>query len=194
MLINKNSDRGDTLVEVLLALTILSVVIVSSLVLMNRGQAVALNSLERSQVQNLISEQGQMLSYVRDAYADVLAGGQTPQAGTAAEIWQTIMSTYTTTPNTDVCTAAGAPNRAAGSFYLTYNTAPAANPVSITPYLGAPAATFAMPGQGLWVEAQSFSGAGVNKPYVDFFIKGCWQPSGTGANQESKNVVRLYAP
>jgi Tfp pilus assembly protein PilV len=188
-----NTEQGDTLIEVLLALAILSVIMVSSIVLMNRGQASASNSLERSQVQALATHQGSLLQYIRDSYADVVAGGQTPQAGTAAALWETIKSGYTTAPNVNVCAADGSPNNAANSFFLTYNPAPAANPVTLVAYNGASAAAAAQPGSGMWIEAQSVNG-GVSHPYVDFFVKACWRPSGTGAHQEVKNVVRLYDP
>ena len=40
-------NRGDTIIEVLLAVTIFSLVAIGSMVLMNRGVAMAQQSLER---------------------------------------------------------------------------------------------------------------------------------------------------
>jgi type II secretory pathway pseudopilin PulG len=184
-------EQGDTLIEVLLGIAILSMIMVSSIVFMTKGQAIAFNALERSQVQALMSQQSAMLSYLRDAYSDAITSGQSPQAGTAAAVWETITTTYSTSPNTDICTPNTDPNQAPNSFYLTYNPAPATNPVTLASFSGGSATTGAVPGQGMWIEAQHVNGS---QPYIDFFIKACWQPNGIGAAQEAKNVVRLYIP
>ena len=65
-------NRGDTIIEVLLAVTIFSLVAVGSMVLMNRGVAMAQQSLETTLVRQQIDAQAEMLRFVHDqARADI---------------------------------------------------------------------------------------------------------------------------
>lgn len=59
-----NKARGDTIIEVLLAVTIFSMVAVGSMVIMNKGLATAQRSLEITQVRHQIDGQAEMLRYV----------------------------------------------------------------------------------------------------------------------------------
>lgn len=61
-------QRGDTIVEVIFAFTIFSLVAVGGLSLMSRGAAIAQQSLEISLVRDQIDSQADSLRYAHDAY------------------------------------------------------------------------------------------------------------------------------
>ena len=57
-------ERGDTIIEVLLAVSIFSMVAVSSMAIMNMGLSTAQRSLEITQVRHQIDGQAELLRYV----------------------------------------------------------------------------------------------------------------------------------
>ena len=63
-------NRGDTLVEVLLGVTIFSLVAVIALETMNRGMAIAQYSLETTLVRQQVDTQAEMLRYAHDMKND----------------------------------------------------------------------------------------------------------------------------
>ena len=63
-------NRGDTLVEVLLGVTIFSLVAVIALETMNRGMAIAQYSLETTLVRQQIDAQAEMIRYAHDMKND----------------------------------------------------------------------------------------------------------------------------
>ena len=63
-------NRGDTLVEVLLGVTIFSLVAVIALETMNRGMAIAQCSLETTLVRQQVDAQAEMLRYAHDMKND----------------------------------------------------------------------------------------------------------------------------
>ena len=63
-------NRGDTLVEVLLGVTIFSLVAVIALETMNRGMAIAQYSLETTLVRQQVDAQAEMLRYAHDMKDD----------------------------------------------------------------------------------------------------------------------------
>lgn len=63
-------NRGDTLVEVLLGVTIFSLVAVIALETMNRGMAIAQYSLETTLVRQQVDAQAEMLRYAHDMKND----------------------------------------------------------------------------------------------------------------------------
>lgn len=188
----KSSERGDTLIEVLLAMAILSAIIVGAITMMNRGHAIARDSLERSQVTALMTEQAEMLRYVRDSYDPSETGPLVPPAS----LWEDLTNNWTANAEDAGCKANANP------FYLrkTLNPSGQVEPEIVdfdesTIDSGSSnyVETHAKPGSGLWVEAEPPAGAG-GVEYIDFYIKGCWSPSGEGPQQEAKTIVRLYMP
>lgn len=82
-------QKGDTIVEVIFGFTIFSLVAVGGLSLMNRGAAIAQQSLEISLVRDQMDSQVDALRYAHDAY--IANYGQT---GTDSEkVWNKIVGT-----------------------------------------------------------------------------------------------------
>jgi prepilin-type N-terminal cleavage/methylation domain-containing protein len=173
----KRRERGDTLVEVLLALAIVSAVAVGAVALMTRAMNTALGAMERSQVRSGLVEQAELLQYIRDSYARADNKNQYP-----ASLWTAIKAKNVSSPQSEPCNPGPRP------FFINNDNLSA---VSLANYefSGQPA-TYAKPGEGIWVEAQFVESSSVN--YVDFYIKACWSPVGSGAQQQAATVVRLY--
>lgn len=173
-------ERGDTLVEVLMAIVILSVVIVGAMTMMSRGLAAAQIAVEHSQVRMSVNGQVEMLRYARDSYLNNPTDPSSLQ-------WAAIItgSNTTATNYNDTCTVTGGKS----AFYMTKN----ASQVTRTNYTPATPATVATPGTGLWIEA-ILSPAGIRPAFVDFVVRACWQGSGGAGGQRTVTAVRLYDP
>jgi len=181
--------RGDTLIEVLLAMAILTVMIVGAIGVMNFGAANNQTAVEHSQVRSAINGQTAMLQYLRDDY--MVQFGQ-PLAGSAGAEWATIIgpSYLNTGAMPAIDDASCAPINAAKAFYLDGN---ALNPAgTVTKYTGALPATYAQPGQGLWVEAFRVVGTNPSEAAVDFLIRGCWSATYNAPLQQETTITRLY--
>lgn len=185
-----DSERGDTLIEVLVALTVLAVVIVGSFSIMNKGVSAMYDNLERTEVRQLLDQQIEALNYARDQRLVQLG----PQAGTmtttdiaAATAWTTITNpawaaSLATTPGLEDCSAANA-------FYLT--RAGADNHlVASKVFTNSSAPGFPGLGNGIWI--QRISSGPTPVLFKDFYIKACWQPTSSAARQVLSSVVRLY--
>src|SRR5664279_89500 len=82
---NQKTDRGDTIIEVLFAVAIFSMIAVGSLSIMNQSLATAQRSLEITLVRQQMDAQAETLRYVNQAYiANFQRGGAAP-TGIAAE-------------------------------------------------------------------------------------------------------------
>ncbi len=179
-------QRGDTLVEVLLAVTILSVVIVSAIMMMNRGLQTAQSALERSQVRAWVTSQAELLQYARDSY---VASPPSSRGSYPANLWSQVLS-YQGSAGSDQCDSIGSK-----PFYLSRDlSAPPDKQVQIksfNPMTDTKPDSIASPGNGMWIEA--VAGTSTSVGFTDFYIRACWSSVGSsGPRQESKTIVRLY--
>lgn len=180
------NERGDTLVEVLLSMIVLSVVLVGASTIINTGMRNALNAVEHTQVRNVIGGQGELLRYLRDS--------ATPSGTDAiSSAWKDIQNNFTNAnaaSDTNTCEPAGGKQ----AFYVDALITSASQPPTITIKNFNPSEqpeTYALPGKGMWIEA--VRPAGVNPPYIDFHIRACWGGLGASSMQQSNTIVRLYA-
>lgn len=173
-------QRGDTLVEVLMAIVILSVVIVGAMTMMSRGLAAAQIALEHSQVRMSVNGQIEMLRYARDTF---LKSPTDPSAGQ----WSAIIAASNANAITydASCNVTGSKT----GFYMTKN----ATQVTRNTYTASTPAAVPTPGTGMWIETV-LSASGVKPAYVDFIVRACWTGSGTTGAQRTVTAVRLYDP
>ena len=183
----KSTQRGDTLIEVLIATAILAMAIVTVMSIMQRGLGAVQESSERTQVQALMNGQANILRSSRDSAI-------TKPYSTK---WKLITDqAISVAVNTNACIQA----QAAKSFYF-----PQDNPADWTSIRSGAAFVSASPpagevipapGHGLWVEGYKYTPAGAGQlAYFDFYIKACWSSNNNLApNNELKTVVRLYDP
>ncbi len=199
-------SRGDTLIEVLFAVTVFSLIVVGSLSIMNQGLAAAQRSLEITQVRQEIDGQAETLRFLHDSYVSVYQSGVTSAnlSGPARQ-WALIMeqssvaSAQAFSSNLDTCPAA--PNR---SFVVdptraTYQSLSSIYKAPLTASMLEYNASGALiASQGLWVEAVpsavSSDAAQQTAGYVDFHIRACWDTVGSGRPMNLGTIVRLYVP
>ncbi len=205
----RSLTRGDTLIEVLFAVTVFSLVVVLSLSLMNQGTSASIRALQISLVRQEIDSQAETLRFLNSAYVEAFHAGYAPTSETtpAAEYYRMIenITTADISPfGGDKVTCPEAPN---GSFLLNTRTAKFRS-FSGNPGLKQPAEAFSQTvyngdtltaGQGVWIEAvrstqKPAASNQSNTRYTDFHIRACWDAPGAGAPMNLGTIVRLYEP
>ena len=189
MPIKKINERGDTLVEVLLAFTLLALVSVGVFSLMHRGVGETQNALERSQVRMSINQQTELANYLRDQYAVAVANGSSTTVYPAS-LWGAVKTRAAANKSTSPSASDNCSSVMANSFSIIYDTATSAYAIQSFTAANLTTATFARPGAGLWIEPVASNGAAV--PYVDLYVKACWSPASGAVKQSMSTVVRLY--
>jgi prepilin-type N-terminal cleavage/methylation domain-containing protein len=181
----RNTQRGDTLVEVLMAIVVLSMVIVGAITIMSRGLKASQMSVEHTQVRLQINAQTEMLRYLRDSYLS-------DPTSTAAQTWKDLFTgttVYADTTTSDYSDTSCNVTTGKTGFYLT-QTAGTVNATQFNP--ANKPATYALPGQGLWIEVTRSTG--YSPAYVDVLFRACWSGIGDTTDQQSVTALRLYDP
>lgn len=182
----KEGQRGDTIIEVLFAMTILAMVVTITINLMNNGFASMMSSMDRTNVQAIMNGQAALLRASRDKAVEGDTAG-----------WNAIKNSVTApplgysnigTPAVSGCTPAGK------RFYFDPGAAEPWEPVDRTGSPTKRAGTYPVAGDGIWIEAYKIDpdGVGTQPNYYDFYIKSCWRGYGSNIDQEAKVIVRLY--
>ncbi len=85
-----NRERGDTIIEVIFAVTVFSLVAVGGITIMNQGAATAQRSLEIGLAREQIDSQADALRYIHSAY---IANGATPSTDpTKQSPWERVIA------------------------------------------------------------------------------------------------------
>ena len=200
------AQAGDTLIEVLFAFSVLSLVIVGALSIMNKGSIASQRSLETTLVRGEIDGQATTLRFLHDAYVAKFQPGASYSPATPAGQWAKMVSQLSSRTPSPLSNLTSCPaNAPAGSFIIDPTTAA---------YQGlntklAHSATFAQltydatgvfqQAQGIWIEGILPTGTetDVNKKntsYIDFHINACWDAPGNGPPMTIGTIVRLYEP
>lgn len=203
--VRRTKQAGDTLIEVLFAFAVLSLVIIGSLTIMNQGSIAAQRSLETTLVRQEVDGQAETLRFLHDAYVANYRTGVVPGAATPAGQWAAIAANVTATSVSSIQNLTSCPaTHPNNSFILDPATAK---------YQGANqklsgSQTFAQlvynssgvltTAQGVWIEAvRSPSTTDPNKQntrFIDFHIFACWDAPGNGPPMTIGTIVRLYEP
>ena len=186
------AERGDTLVEVTVAMAVLGLMLAASLAVINRGLMGVSNAVERTSVRASLSSQAELLRYVFD------------DPVTNKDVYDKILSR--TQPNNNLgqngCKIGG------GGFYLSVNNKTGTPPVEIHELDWADTNKLAnnVYGQpeagddkgnslGIWIEGDKHDGQKDGMPgYIDFYVRACWTPHAAqqpGSGRMESNV-RVY--
>lgn len=202
MLVRHHAKQaGDTIVEVLFAVTIFSLIAVGSLSIMNQGLAIAQRSLEITLARQQIDSQADALRYMNGRYiADYGKGGQ------ATQEWNEVIeanairgSQVQEFDNMIVDQKCSLPVNK--SFTLDVANLNDLSAVALKPTTNT--ATYAQvrydsakpTAEGLWVQAvksDPTTPGGVG--YYDFHIRACWESPGQEVPVTLGTIVRLYVP
>lgn len=203
-------DKGDTLVEVLFAVTVFSLIAVGSMSIMHQGTSAAQRALEITLVRQEIDAQAEALRFLNTSYvAAYQVHASNYPSDTAAGQWRimqdsVIASGFTSASNFGA--EASCPTPPAGSFILNVKKATFVPPSSgkLTS-----AQTFAQvrydstsneidSADGIWIEAiRAATIAGNNQStagHIDFHIRACWESPGQSNPVTLGTIVRLYEP
>ena len=211
---NKHSqrERGDTLIEVLFALTVFSFIVVSSLSIMNQGVSASQRSLEITTVRQQMDGQAEVLRFLHDSYVEAYQSGKgfntADAASSPAEEYYKIIQFAKAGGRTAASPFGGAgpcvvPSDIGKDFILDPFTATLVTSVT-TPNVFQKATTYAQltyttsnvlkNSQGLWIEAITSPTTGASSGYTDFHIRGCWDAPGLNSPMNLGTIVRLYEP
>ena len=195
----KRAERGDTLVEVTVAMAVLGLMLAASLAVINRGLMGVSNAVERTSVRASLSSQAELLRYVFDD----------PVTNKAA--YDKILDPKRTKPNNNLgqngCEIGG------GGFYLSVNNKTGTSPVEpVEMHELDPAKTqqpannvYGQPeagevgnnsgvSRGIWIEGDKHDAQGDMPGYIDFYVRACWTPHAAqqpGSGRMESNV-RVY--
>lgn len=178
-----NRQRGDTLIEVLVATVVLSVVTVSAFILMNRGMATTMQAVENTQVRQEMDGQLDMVRYIHNA---ALGSEATTVSAQQSAEWTNLLSKTnpTTVTSYNACPTSVNTKR----FYIT--TAATEPKIRVVQYTAtASPSGQAIAGDGIWLEAVR-PNASAN--YIDVHARACWNPIVGTSNQTLSTVTRLY--
>jgi len=204
-------DRGDTLIEVIVAFGVFSLVTVGSLTIMNQGASLSQRSLELGLVRQAVNSQAETLRFMHDSYLTTYAPGQTfdPAATNKGPAWQwqNMTTNIVATGATSITAIGGAattcPSPAPGSFIMDSQKGQFVTPAAM---VYTPASTYAKVDytngpkpQGIWIEAIRSQTNGADPyqghlGYIDFHILACWPGPGSDIPMTLTTIVRLYEP
>jgi type II secretory pathway pseudopilin PulG len=203
-------QRGDTIIEVLFAVTVFAMVAVGSMAIMNQGTAAAQRALEITLVRQQMDSEAQAIRYIHQAYIATYQKNGTPSTGVATE-WAKMTSKTTgkgASGASEFGVTAGTtcPASIPGEkpFLLNARTATLWNNTpSMLPPVGGSLPPYAQiiynndssikNAYGIWVEAvpsNTTDGPG----FVDFHIRACWDSAGSSHPITLGTIVRLYEP
>jgi Tfp pilus assembly protein PilV len=205
-MLKKHFKPGDTLIEVLFAVTVFSLVVVGSLSIMNEGSNATQHSLEITLVRQQIDAQAESLRFLHDSYVAAYQPSVT-YTGPAAQ-WAAMLTGITSTPITSATTFQGVsttcPTPQNGSFIINSNTATfltGSSNVKFTSATGFAQIDYTkspVEAQGVWVEAVRSLASGdptqANAGFIDFHILACWPVNGSNVPATIGTIVRLYDP
>lgn len=199
-------ERGDTIIEVLLAIAILGALIAVSYGVMVRGYATGQNSLDRTNTQALMNGQANMLRAAHSRYINAATESD-------KQYWNTIKTSFVTASDVttlaaekqDGCKTAAASDKL---FYFNIDNPDSPGVVgALQPQKLIPVATptpdlvrkvtYPKVGDGLWIEAyQQDKNGAMTLPLYTFYIKSCSRPAyddGSEALRSNVVIVRFYA-
>lgn len=187
-------ERGDTLVEVTVAMAVLGLMLAASLAVINRGLMGVSNAVERTSVRASLSSQAELLRYVFD------------DPVTNKDVYDKILSR--TQPNNNLGQKGCEIGNNSG-FYLSVNNKTGTPPVEMHELDSADTAhltnnVYGQPeagdnngngvSQGIWIEGDKHDVQGEMPGYIDFYVRACWTPHAAqqpGSGRMESNV-RVY--
>lgn len=168
------SNKGDTIVEVMLAMSLLTLILMTAWSITNKSTAITQAARKRIDMVNRLKEQAEMLQSERSRRFDThtMVGDN----GSFINQSQTVPK-----PSTDFCTQniVNSPptDLPANAFYIDTNSS---NKLIVQSGL-----KDATDSNGkIWIQMDA-----TNTKYADFYIRGCWQTTGGSQKLDNAQVV-----
>lgn len=168
-------NQGDTIVEVLLATVVLSIVLAAAYNLTNRATKINQLAHERAQVTGYMQRQAEYLKALK-----------TNDTSSPGEPWDDVVAKSSGTPSYFDCSSQDLSNLSSiipsEAFYVAYDSGSDSFVVTdgfenIPPFYN------------VWVTGERKDSG--NHEYIDFYVYGCWEGADRGINQEAGFVSRI---
>lgn len=172
-----NRLRGDTIIEVVLAISLFSLVAVGAMTIMNRGLALSQRSLETTLVRQQLDAQAEMLRYVHS---------QSSSDDYFAALWSSIVSRQVDSPMSVIGTSS-CPSSMTGVFFLYPTTSSVELGDNYSP-AGIYAEVYGMETRGVSIQLTKSQG----EHAYDAHIQACWDSPGGNRPMTIGTIVRLY--
>lgn len=205
-------QNGDTIIEVLFAFTIFSLIAVGGLSLMSQGSALAQRALEIGLVRQQMDAQADALRYLNRAYV-----ADYGKNGVATKMWEKVVKDHSIDQAQAFDSIADSkgcriPSATENAFALDLNNIdpkkleqnPSLNPIIVPT---SDISTYArvryepeLKAEGIWIQAvQSPSTIGISggrelPGFYDFHVRACWFTPGQASPVTLGTIVRLYEP
>lgn len=175
-MLGRKSSRGDTIIEVLLSMTLLTLIMFTAWGLVNRTTRISLDARKRIEMVNQLKEQAEIL---KSTFAQN-GGSSNEITAKLAESSVGVSPSSTLTYDQNFCTEAEISNpNISTKFYFDEKDADYAK--GAKPVDGNDASK-------VWVEYRDYGTDG----YVDFYVRGCWVTGGSQQTLDnSQLIVRL---
>ena len=170
-------QRGDTIVEVLMATVLLSVILAGAYTLSNRATRINQQAFERTQISNYMQEQAEFVRAARDNFES------------EPTVWNSIVNTRSQASVPALGTAcdssANFANGRANTFYL--------EPT------GSPSPALRMQNgeqlrDGLYTVWAEIEPGNTDRDYYNVHVFGCWESLGDNPNNIGSLILRLESP
>jgi type II secretory pathway pseudopilin PulG len=195
-----NHDNGDTIVEVLFAITIFSLVAVGAMSIMNQGTMTVQRALEITLVRNEIDAQAEALRFLHESYIAApstnsewykIINGKTVQQATNLGDCSILPKFFV------INTRGGDSGNSGGKISNVVPVGLASGTYSQLKYDNS--SNTLVSADGIWIEAvkdNSASGQNINlgSKYIDFHVRACWNAPGQSTPITLGTIVRLYDP
>lgn len=215
------AHTGDTLIEVLLAITIFSAAAVGAVFIMNMGITNAQRSLEITQVRNQINNQAELLRHINNLALtsegrNIAAGGEANAGGPILKQWNEAKKYPVNAPGFDEIATIDdchpdSPkigrnshkpffiDPSTGTVERITNTSTNFDKLTTFAQVNKSEAGSAAVSHMVWIYAvkggDSLSGASNSLTrYYDFHIRACWDAPDGRSVQRLGTIVRLYEP
>lgn len=195
-------QTGDTIIEVLLAITIFSLIAVGALLLMQKGSAMAQRSLEVTLVRQQIDAQADLIRLAHHAHVS-----DSTNAAGPGRVWRDITAAAQTSGSlASLDNPASCPTNVPGSFVvakassaadgLTLHRFATARPATVYSRVNVTETGIANPAEGLWVQAVRIPprGSATAVDAYDVYVRACWSSVGLNRPMTLGTIVRLYEP
>lgn len=192
-----SAEQGDTIVEVIFSFAVFSLVIVSALVLMNQGIAMAQRSLEVTLVRQQIDNQVTLIQQAQEknsqAWQDLKGPGNSrvvadPGAFQVSSSCPSPASLGDAAQFLGIDKSTGEVRRYAANNSANFSAPGVYSRVDVT---GSDSPTAAPKSYGLWVILAESENSGANRGY-DLHVRTCWDSVGTDQPMTIGTLVRLY--
>jgi hypothetical protein len=184
-------QRGDTVIELVLAFAIFSFAAITTIAILNQGVAIAGRSLEKGLVRQQIDAQAELLRYIKDT-KDPLWGTITTAHSVAAPMALSPSTCPTVSELGDKSFFVA--QDSAGNFTVNTLSAASGNYASAQTYARIDYSVASPRAYGVWLQAvkaeNRSSDAGLDA--YDFYIHACWNTIGSSQPSTVGTIVRLY--